>query len=553
MNRLPDDLRNLVPFKKVYSNYFDEQVQEEVVEPVKEEKIEFTEQHKHAEQLFDNWKNIFITGAAGTGKTTLIRHLLSKRTNVLVCATTGVASLQYDNGSTLHAALKIPINYPLSGELAHHYRSLRATFDNYFNKHGHHHRRDIDPNDIKNPKVRWVYKINEIDTILIDEISMCSAYLLECVDTALRILRNKEKPFGGVQCVLVGDFLQLSPVYDKTQRYKDKNGIERGPPTNQGKLAFMSPVWKDLDIQSIHLTRVFRQEDTTFQTLLGKIRMDESLDCHEMDMLQSCQTRKRPADDVGIYIMHTRKQVHAFNLQRQRELGDVKMVTYNFPYSTVCSVDDDEYKGLLKQTSDGLQIIHGQNTYSFKVGDKVMIIMNGEYPYAEDHGEDEPPIMSTEKIRLVNGDIGFITNFTEEEFPVIQIFRNSKFYADIVAYPVELKRTRVDVNSEETEITLASINIIPAILAHAITVHKCQGCTLRDVSVTIDCTNLDWCQNAFYTALSRATSIERVYLEKYKGYRQSKDGIQFYRNFKYPLMLNESERTLEVEKKIRTY
>lgn len=511
---------NLVPVKRVYSS--DEQLREHPEEhPEKEEHIEFTEEHNYAIKLFDDRQNILITGAAGTGKTTLIRHLLTKRPDILVCATTGVASLQYDGGTTLHSALKIPVTYPTQSELIRHYSALRATFERHYRPGG---------GEPRHPKARWVYSITKIDTIFIDEISMASAYLLECVDTALRILRKIDKPFGGVQCVLIGDYAQLEPVYDKSQRYKDKSGVERGPPPNQGKLSFTSPLWRQANIHTIQLTRVFRQENKKFQTLLSKIRMDEPLDSEEFQILQTCQTRPRPADDVGVYIMHTRKQVHAYNLKRQNELGDVSTVTYRFPYSTICTADEDEYKGLVRQTSDALQLVHGQDTYAFKVGDKVMLIRNGEYPIAEDHGEGEYLMSPTQKIKLVNGDIGFVIDFTEEKYPVVRIYRNNEYYAEVVVQPVEFKRTRVDTSSKDGEITLANINVIPAILAWAITVHKAQGTTLRDVSIIINCTNLDWVPNAFYVALSRATAIEQVFLEEFKGYRQSRAGIEFYKN-----------------------
>jgi ATP-dependent exoDNAse (exonuclease V) alpha subunit len=464
--------------------------------------LKFTDEHKLAERYFDERKNIFITGQAGTGKTTLINYLLSKRSNVLICATTGVASLLYENGSTIHSALKIPINFPSKEELTKYYTSLRNKKSKF------------------NPKYTWIYNIEKIDTILIEEISMCSAYLLECIDIALKVLRNKHRPFGGVQFVGVGDFLQLEPVYDTKQVFFDrKTNTQRGPPSSQGEMAFTSQTWQDLNIHTVFLTQIFRQKDIQFQALLHKIRMNQPLEQIERSMITSRNNISKPEmSDACIFIMHERRQVRDFNIKQQSLLGeDTKTVTYNFPHTITCNDDEDEYNNLIKQTRDALQLNYDQTNYKFKVGDKIMIIRNNEYPNL-----DNPET----KTKLVNGDIGFITGFTASDYPTVKIIRNNCLYSEVTISPIEYKRTRID---HDEEIILASIHIIPLILAWAITVHKCQGITIHDLPVIINCKNLNWVPNAFYVAFTRAVSIDQVFLENYGGYKQSQMGIQFYK------------------------
>jgi ATP-dependent exoDNAse (exonuclease V) alpha subunit len=463
--------------------------------------LKFTDEHKLAERYFDERKNIFITGQAGTGKTTLINHLLKKRKHILICATTGVASLLYENGATIHSALKIPINFPSKEELTKYYASLRSKKSRF------------------NPKYAWIYNVEKIDTILIEEISMCSAYLLECIEIALKTLRNNTKPLGGVQFVGVGDFLQLEPVYDTKQVFFDrKTKTQRGPPTTQGEMAFTSETWHMLNIHTVFLTQIFRQKDIQFQSLLYKIRMNHPLEQSEKAMIMSRNNIPKPEmSDACIFIMHERKQVRDFNIKQQSLLGDdVKSVTYNFPHAMSCNADEDEYTNLLKQTRDALQLNYDQTTYTFKTGDKIMIIRNNEYSNLEN---------SDQITKLVNGDIGFITGFTSSDYPIVKIIRNNCLYAEVTISPVEYKRTRIE---HDEEVILASISIVPIILAWAITVHKCQGITIHDLPVVINCKNLNWVPNAFYVAFTRAVSIDQVFLENYNGYKQSKMGIQFY-------------------------
>lgn len=464
--------------------------------------MEFTEEHKVAEQHFNSRKNIFITGAAGTGKTTLINHLLKKRNHVLVCATTGVAALLYENGATIHSALKIPINFPTKEELIKYYSSIQNKKSRF------------------NPKYAWVFNIEKIDTILIEELSMCSAYLMMCIDIALRTLRNIDRPFGGVQFVGVGDFMQLEPVYDVKQVFFDKKTkTQRGPPPEQGEMAFTSETWHQLNIHTIYLTQIFRQKDIQFQSLLYKIRMNQSLDKHEI--LARNNKPKPSSSDPCIFIMHERKQVRDFNLTQQASLGDdVKTVTYSFPYSSICNADEDEYTNLVKQTRDALQLQYNQDNYQFKVGDKVMIIRNNEYQRVDSHDDEK------KTTKLVNGDVGFIKDFTSDNYPIVQIHRNNALYSEVIVSPIEYKRTRFE---RDEEVVLANLSIIPLILAWAITVHKCQGITIHELPVVINCKNLNWVPNAFYVAFSRATSIDQVFLENFNGFKQSQMGIQFYK------------------------
>ncbi|MET0715242.1 MAG: AAA family ATPase, partial [Mycetocola sp.] len=193
------------------------------------------EQQSVFDRIEGTRENVFVTGRAGTGKSTLLNHLSwNTEKQIVICAPTGVAALNV-GGQTIHSLFRLPI-----GLIADH---------------------DIDQSD----QVKKL--LNTIDTIVIDEVSMVNADLLDAVDRSLRMARTRRhEAFGGVQLVLFGDPYQLAPVPgsgDERRYFAD---------TYPSMWFFDANVWHEADLRIYELGEVHRQHDDEFKLMLNAVR-----------------------------------------------------------------------------------------------------------------------------------------------------------------------------------------------------------------------------------------------------------------------------------------
>lgn len=555
-----------------------------------------TPEHDEARAAFRAKRNILLTGQAGSGKTTLIREFIEQwYMDMKVTGTTGMSAIQYVNGSTLHSALHIPINFPAPPEIEQMFAAIGRKFRRC-------------PSD---PKLLWVGDFLRRSILLIDEISMCSAYLLEIVDIICRVLRRDQRPMGGMQVILIGDFLQLPPVFDN----KDPKVNSR-----QGLLAFESPVWTALNLKVILLQKIFRQDDPNYQRLLHCIRWNLRMSEKDALLMNGLMHRdvsdasmKKKLEDLfketgmeALIIKHKKDDVRSYNENKMANLNVPadQMRTYPFPYAVQCKRDEQEFKYLMNQIRDGMHMRHNETQHTFSVGALVMLTRNNEYlcmtPDSQPceiclgqgfdesgapcihclgegvfmsacvqcngcgmicstpddgkecleckgHGRVRPPPTGRrggELVKLVNGDTGTILRFTnvvvEEKngtvtytgCPVVRFMRDGKEYATVTVLPVLYTRsaTGYDGAGELKDVVVASVSVIPLILAWAITTHKCQGITVSGRPIVIFCDMMNWIENSFYVAFSRASKLSQITLINFKGYKQSQKGIDFYQN-----------------------
>lgn len=506
--------------------------------------IVITPEAQRALDLFEEGKNILLTGEAGTGKTTITRIIIEKRSEyILQCGTTGVSALLLPNGRTIHSALKIPVgSFPDTRELRRYYLKLYHSCQNaiFLSKE-----EGATKNTKRDHMVEWFEEITKSQILLIDEVSMLSAWMLMAIDIALRVLRNAHySPLGGMQVVLVGDFLQLPPVYDRH---------DKEVPVKQGCMAFESSVWTALDIQKIMLTKIFRQRDAKFASFLNTIRKGRSLVGQNLEFLQ--EMCKRPIPDNALHIMFRKKDVREVNVSKLKELKQKgkETMSYSFPIWQMHSISTEgkeESEQLLKMIRDTLHLDYRDTHQEFIEGQRVMLTRNLHI------GKDNT------FYRLVNGDVGTILYFggwknppkkcadrycsiladnpLDKSYPVIQWDDRpglpSSFKCQIVPYGWE--RKRVERKSGEL-ITVAEVDSIPLITAFSLTAHKCQGKTIGITPIHINADCMNWSDSTFYVAISRAQNADQVSITNFKGFKQPRKGEGYYMNM---IALPEAEK-----------
>ncbi|MGO4104009.1 ATP-dependent RecD-like DNA helicase [Leifsonia sp. YAF41] len=383
-------------------------------------------------------QNLFITGRAGTGKSTLLNHLSwNTSKQIVIAAPTGVAALNV-GGQTIHSLFRLPI-----GVIADHV---------------------IDQPD----SVRKI--LNTIDTLVIDEVSMVNADLMDAIDRSLRQARQRPNDtFGGVQIVLFGDPYQLAPVpgdSDERAYFAD---------TYRSLWFFDARVWRDADLRIFELTEIHRQHDADFKHMLNAVRHGQ-VTAEIAGALNAAGARTPPTE--GVITLATRNdavnRINAAALKRLsgRALTAKAEVTGDF----------------------GGRTFPADETLELKVGAQVMFLRN-------DAGHEGGP-------RWVNGSIGTVTKIDSTVFVDIDgeihevepaIWEKFKY-----SYDPTTKKLSKDVVAEFTQ--------FPLRLAWAVTIHKSQGATYERAIVDLGARVFSPGQT--YVALSRLTSLDGLYLSR---------------------------------------
>ncbi len=388
---------------------------------------------------------LFITGKAGTGKTTFLRRLReeSPKTMVVV-APTGVAAINA-GGMTIHSFFQLPI------------RTLVPTPQSYHQL--------FTEQRLTQRKRNMLY---HLETLVIDEISMVRADVLDAIDVVLRRYRyRKDLPFGGVQVVMIGDLFQLSPV----TRGDDEVAMAK---YYAGPYFFQAKVMRELQPIYIELDHVFRQQDEQFVTLLNEVR-ENRLTAQGRQLLNS---RYNPhfenrEDDFHITLTTHNRSADELN---ERELEKLDGKEYRLRATIVKEFPESSYP------TDEVLLL--------KIGARVMFVRN----------DDQKPR------RFYNGKIGVVVDIEDEQI----IVRCDD--GDIEVERMEWKNIRYREEEETGNITeevLGTFTQFPLRLAWAVTIHKSQGLTFD--KVIIDAARA-FAAGQVYVALSRCRTLEGIVL-----------------------------------------
>jgi hypothetical protein len=416
----------------------------------KNSKIVINSDFKKALEIIKSGNSIFITGNAGTGKTTLLRHAQStvlKGKKAVTVAPTGVAAIN-SGGITIH-------------------RFFGFT-------------PDMTPQEVKNqyrPK-KYLKEIAKLDTLIIDEVSMVRADLMDCIEIALRRYgRQKNRPFGGVQLVLIGDLLQLPPVArNETKQVM----IEAGYPSTY---FFSAKCFQNQDVPCIELKQIFRQKDVEFIRVLNAIRTDIAT-LADLDLLNTRVVSDKDirADSSYVTLVATNAAAATINSDR---IADLKANLQSWKAKITGEISKEDYP-----TAEELE---------FKVGAQVMMLVN-EYS-------------TTGAIKWVNGSLGNITavDLKSQEPSVTVKIIGSGVTEKVRVHTWEVKRP-ILVDEEMQFEVIGSFSQFPFTLAWAVTIHKSQGKTFD--KVIVDLSSRIFAEGQLYVALSRCTTLEGLKLTK---------------------------------------
>ena len=391
-------------------------------------------------------KSVFLTGKAGTGKTTFLKYLTSTTTKrFVVLAPTGVAAINA-GGSTIHSFFQLPLcpYLPDVKELITEYQT---------------------PERYRSLRKERIKIIRTLDLLIIDEISMVRADLLDAVDMTLRRYRRNDRPFGGVQLLMIGDAQQLSPVVKENER-PFMAQVYPSP------YFFHSKALQKMDYVTIELQKVHRQKDRDFLEVLNAVR-ENRITSDVLQILNSC-VHAYDDDDDTIRLTTHNAQADAVNLRKLEMLPDeVKMF-------------EADIEGDFPENSYPADFV-----LSLKVGAQVMFIRNdseGEY---------------------YNGKIGKVEEIDDKG--IIMVSDNEGNM--IAVTPVEWENIQYTLDEQTGEImpsVLGKFRQIPLKIAWAITIHKSQGLTFDRVIIDAGAA---FAFGQVYVALSRCRSLEGISLD----------------------------------------
>ena len=433
-------------------------------------------------------QSVFLTGKAGTGKSTFLKYICQHtKKKYVVLAPTGIAAINA-GGVTLHSFFKLPFRpmLPDDPDLS----TQRGRIYDFF----------------KYPKEKRKI-LQEVELIIIDEISMVRADLIDCIDKILRVFSgNARMPFGGKQLLFVGDVFQLEPVV----KVDEREILARFYPN---PFFFSAHVFQAINLVPIELRKVYRQRDSHFVQILDRIRANEA----STQELRALNTRCFPTfepqnEDMFVTLATRRDQVDHINEKKLAELPGEEFVSVG------------KLEGEFPESSLPTQL-----RLSIKEQAQVIFI---------DNDRDR---------RWVNGTIGMVSGI-DSDGKVYVLLENG---VEHLVEPTTWRNYKYAYNEEEKRIEeeiIGTFEQLPLRLAWAITIHKSQGLTFS--RVVVDLTGGVFAGGQTYVALSRCTSLEGLVLRspvKQQDIFVRKEIVSFSQAFNDPHLIERSLRESEAE------
>ena len=381
--------------------------------------------------ILKSGKNVFLTGSAGTGKTFLlnqyIQYLRERNVKVAVTASTGIAATHL-GGKTIHSWSGIGIKDSIT---EHDLEKMRK----------------------KQPLRN---RLEDVQVLVIDEISMLSGKTLSCIDQILKFFKVSFAPFGGVQVILSGDFFQLPPV-------------SRERLSSAQKFAFMHPIWVQSDFNICYLTENFRQEeDSDLVNILNEMRAGEISDSTS-DMLLENMEVSQMSDKSAIKLYTHNADVERINYEKLDQLQTEHQI--------------------YEASTEGSKTLVDSMKKSILVPDQLLLKKHAQVMFIKNNYERG----------YLNGTMGTITHFNQENLPVVETFDGNIITVKKEDWAIE----------NELGQPVARFSQLPLRLAWAITIHKSQG-------MTLDCAEIDLSKTfepgQGYVALSRVKSLDGLKL-----------------------------------------
>lgn len=388
--------------------------------------------------------NLFLTGKAGTGKTTFLKNLrkhTSKR--MVVLAPTGIAAINAE-GVTIHSFFQLPLSPYIPGTTFNHGENKYQKFNKV--------KRDI---------------LRTLDLLVIDEISMVRADLLDAVDSVMRSYRDYGKPFGGVQLLLIGDLQQLSPVI-KDNEWELLKSVYDTP------YFFSSKALAQASYHTVELKTVYRQQDVSFISLLNKIR-------------------EKKADETTLAELNKR---YIPGFTQSKDSNYIRLTTHNYQAQ---AVNDHELAQLQSEEHTYTAEVEGMFPETSYPADKQLVLKQGAQVMF---------IKNDLEKRFFNGMIGEVVSLDSNSI-VVKSKENGEAFSLEKAEWANCKYT-IDNETKEIKETVEGVfRQYPLRLAWAITIHKSQGLTFDHAIIDI---SHSFAHGQAYVALSRCRTLEGIIL-----------------------------------------
>ena len=379
--------------------------------------------------------NLFLTGRAGTGKTTMLKRFMEAAGDTaVVLAPTGVAAMNA-GGQTIHSFFKLPP-------------------------------RLIEPQDIK--RLRSTKLMRVLKTVIIDEISMVRADMLDAIDKSLKLNRGSKRPFGGVRMILAGDLHQLPPVVrgEEVSILNDRYG---------GSYFFNAPAFREAEFALLALKHVFRQDDPRFLALLGALRSGRVTPSDEA-LLDTLVSTRSAQDASETHVVLTPNNANAYRINQAR-LAQLETKSHTFD-----AVIDGKFEERAYPTEAELEL---------KEGARVMMIRN------DPDG------------RWVNGTLAVVEGFDED---AVLVNVDGEVYG---IEPAAWEKYRYELDEKTKKVSreiVGTFKQVPLRLAYAVTIHKAQGLTLDKVFIDFD--RGMFAHGQAYVAFSRARTLDGLEISR---------------------------------------
>jgi hypothetical protein len=408
---------------------------------MKNNEVIITPEYKECFRAIENKEPfVFVSGKAGVGKSVLIKYLKNnvKNKNVAVIAPTGVAAINVE-GQTVHSFFGFGIDI--------------LTTDN-----------------VGAAKGKKIDVLKNLDMLIIDEISMVRADLMDAIDTKLKKTRGNEEPFGGVQVIGVGDLFQLSPVVKEDERpYFEVN--------YDTEYFFSASCLKDKKFKSIILDNVFRQKDQEFIDILNKIRINE---------------------DHRNSVAKINRACYGLNAEFKNIERDITLTARNARADEINNVELNKLPG---KTSSYEAKIKGNFKVKMVTPEILNVKPGAQVMFTKNNGN-----------RWVNGTLGQVVSVGNDEIKVklkdtgrVESVKTEKWEVKKYEYDYKTNKIKEEATAEFTQ--------FPLTLAWALTIHKSQGLTLDSIKIDLGGSGKAFATGQAYVALSRCKTMDGISLE----------------------------------------